>query len=278
MTLGEKIRDARVKARMTQAELSQGIVTRNMLCSIEKGATPSLDTIIKIAKRLHLPVEYFFSDKDDAFTFLKNEKIAEIRAAIGNKSYSKAIKLCESLDGTDDEIAYILAHSHFELGVNAAKNGSLVSAEGHFSSFRKYAEYTVYDLTRERTVALLYEAVSKNIQSPLLELESEKYESISLASISYEYYKYLTMDMTYEYTTDFLSKHIKAKKLIKERKYTAAISLLTDIEENKTPDYDAYLIFSVYTDLEFCHKQICDFESAYRYSTKRFSLLEGYKT
>lgn len=278
MTLGEKIKDARLKRKLTQAELSRGIVTRNMLCAIEKGATPSIDTMVEIAKRLELPIEYFFSDKDDPFVYRKIEKIADIRAAVGSKSYTKAIKLCESLEGADDEISYVLAYSHFELGVSAAKNGSLVSAQKHFAKFHKYAEETVYDLTKEHTTALLYEAVSKNIQSPLLELESDKYENSALATTSYEYYKYLTMDMSYDYTTDFLSKHIKAKQFIKERKYTSAISLLTNIEENKTPDYDAYLIFSVYTDLEFCYKQICNFEAAYRYSTKRFSLLEGYKT
>ena len=51
---------------MTQKELSEGIVTRNMLSRIENGeALPSLSTVSALAARLSVPVGYLIDDLDD---------------------------------------------------------------------------------------------------------------------------------------------------------------------------------------------------------------------
>jgi hypothetical protein len=67
--------------------------------------------------------------------------------------------------------------------------------------------------------------------------------------------------------------------MIKERNYHGALSLLKKLESEKTPaSYNAYSFFSIYADMETCYRQLADFESAYRYSSKRLSMLEGFKT
>ena len=46
MTLGEKIRQARLDAHLSQRELCGDVITRNMLSQIENGsARPSMDTL-----------------------------------------------------------------------------------------------------------------------------------------------------------------------------------------------------------------------------------------
>jgi hypothetical protein len=49
-----------------------------------------------------------------------------------------------------------------------------------------------------------------------------------------------------------------------------------------TPDpeypHNAYITFGVYSDLEICYKQLFDFENAYRYTSKRLSLIEGFQS
>ena len=66
---------------------------------------------------------------------------------------------------------------------------------------------------------------------------------------------------------------------MKARKYTEAIALMRSVEDERTPQsYNVYLIFTLYTDLEACYKQLYDFENAYRYSTKRLSIIEGFKS
>ena len=63
MTLGEKLRAARIDAGMTQKQLSDGIVTRNMLSQIENGtATPSMKTLEALAQRLNKSISFLLED------------------------------------------------------------------------------------------------------------------------------------------------------------------------------------------------------------------------
>ena len=63
MTLGEKIKKARLERHMTQREVVDGYITRNMLSKIENNsATPSLKTMEYLANQLGLPMSYFVTD------------------------------------------------------------------------------------------------------------------------------------------------------------------------------------------------------------------------
>ena len=66
---------------------------------------------------------------------------------------------------------------------------------------------------------------------------------------------------------------------MQERNYTEAIKRLLNASEiSKKDDFNSYVIFGIYTDLEYCYKQLYNFEKAYLYSTKRMTLLENFKT
>lgn len=60
LTLGERIKEARLEKQLTQKEVSGDFITRNMLSQIENGlAKPSIKTIEYIAKKLDKPLTYF---------------------------------------------------------------------------------------------------------------------------------------------------------------------------------------------------------------------------
>ena len=60
MTLGQKVKEARILNKLTQKELAGDFITRNMLSQIENDiATPSIKTIEHIAAILEKPVSYF---------------------------------------------------------------------------------------------------------------------------------------------------------------------------------------------------------------------------
>ena len=279
MTLGEKIRHARIANNLTQAKLASGIITRNMLCSIEKGAaTPSLSTLTALAKKLNIPMAYFFSDGNDIFMYRKNTEMEKILSALASKNYKSVIERATSLGDYDNEISYILAFSHFELAEESIKNGAIETAKKHLSEYNKYRKNTVYDLSMQNTLEIIYSAIAANIQAPLLELDLNKYEQHVEETVAYEYYKYISMDTTFPYKNQAFRRHIEAKNLIRERRYQDAVNILEDIILSRSADYDAYFIFNVYTDIENCYKQLVDFENAYRYSSKRISLLEGFKS
>ncbi len=280
MNIGKKIKDERLRKGMTQAALCEGNITRNMLSAIENGkATPSLETLTLLAARLELPMSYFLSDGESLFNLKKNQEISNIKEAYRNAQYLDCVNLIERLDGVDDELSLMLAFSYFEIGKRSLFSGALLSARRQLELAEKYCNTTIYDTSRISAVIPIYQAVAKNIQSPLLELDVKSVEKNEQFVSDFEFYKYITLDFSFEYKNDLFRRHISAKSLIREREYSSALAILKQLESEKTPrSYNAYAFFSIYADMETCYRQLADFENAYRYSSKRFSMLEGFKT
>ncbi len=280
MTIGEKIKKARSELRLTQAELVGNKITRNMLSAIESGkASPSLETLEYLASTLELPLPYLLSSDDDLLFYRKKERISAIRNALDEKNYTVCINLILKLDGLDDELAYILSVCYFNLGVSSLKYGALDSAVKYLDLCLIYCNKTIYDTSLFTTVLPMYSAIAKNVNAPLLEFEDKKYYIGLTNTTDLEFYKYLILDFDYSFTKFEFATHMRAKQCIKERKYSDAVSLLLEIEARRNEfEYNAYLFYGVYTDLDTCYKQLFDFESAYRYASKRISLLEGFKS
>ena len=278
MTLGQKIRKLRNEKRITQDVLCNGKITRNMLSEIEcDKASPSLGTLNYIAQRLDIPISYLLSEDDSTFAFEKQKIIDEVKTQFGLKNYKRCVEILNRLQETDDELAYILSYCHFEIGRASVLRGSLTSGLDSLKIANKYAEKTIYDTSRIKNLGLLYSALAENIQSPLLEFDAESFAKNVDSDSDYEFYKYLIQDHSYNFNNPIFSKHIEAKELIKARKYREAIALLSEVENLSKSNYNAHIVFSVYSDLESCYKQLIDFESAYRYASKRLSLIEGFK-
>ena len=63
MDLGSKLLQARQEAGLSQRQLCEGIITRNMLSQIEHGtARPSMDTLLALAGRLNKPLSWFLDE------------------------------------------------------------------------------------------------------------------------------------------------------------------------------------------------------------------------
>lgn len=67
LTLGEKVKEARLSMRLTQSELVGDFITRNMLSKIENdAASPSLKTLEFLAGKLNTPLSYFMSSVSES--------------------------------------------------------------------------------------------------------------------------------------------------------------------------------------------------------------------
>ena len=280
MTLGEKIKKARKNAGVTQYALAGDKITRNMLSAIENGsATPSFDTLRYLAKQLDLPLSYLLCDDDNLFMHNKNQCIEKIRLFLRCKEYKSCIELVKKLDGYDDEIALILTECYAKYGRALLLNGSHASAMECFEKALFYSKNTIYDTSGFEGVLPMYFAICKNVNAPLLEFDCDAFEKNAKKNTDYEFFKYVSLDYSYDYKNEAFKAHLEAKRLIKERNYGAALSILSDIVENKRyGEYNSYLIYSIYHDMEGCYRQLFDFENAYRYSSKRISLMEGFKS
>lgn len=280
MKLGEKIKAARKLRKITQNELAGDKITRNMVSRIESGTVnPSLDTLRYISDRLSLPVSYLLSEDDDLFFFEKNEKIKVIYEAYSAKEYTYCINKIRDFSSVDSELAYIACSAAFELGKESVLKGALQSAQKHFNTCEEYSKKTVFDTRHITTVLGMYRAVALNIQSPLLEFDADAYTKGLYGVFDYEVYKYLTQDYTYAFKDESIVKHIKSKQLIRERRYSEALSVLHEAKDFIIDGrYNSFILFSIYFDIEQCYKQLRDFENAYKYASKRMSMLEGFKS
>ena len=278
--LGEKIKKLRKDKKLTQKDIAGEKMTRNMISQIENGiASPSLSALKFIADKLEVPPAYLISDDDLLFVYEKNEAMENIYSLPQNKNYQSCIYNIKKLSKTDNELAYILTVCYFELGKKHIMNGSLLTALKNFQLSEENAKKTVFDTSNILALIPMYSAVAKNIQSPLLEFNSDDFKKSLNNFLDYEFFKYLTLDFNFNYTNNSYKSHCVAKTLIKERRYKEAIDILLSIaDKTKGDEYNAYLIFGVYTDLEYCYKSVLDFEKAYIYSNKRLTLIEAFKS
>lgn len=278
LNIGEKIKKRRITLGLTQKEVAGSFMTRNMLSIIESGrAMPSVETAEYLSKTLDIPLSYLFSYDENYFFYEKQDKISSVRNAFCEKRYKDCISIIDSLSDMDDELRYIYAFCTFYFGREKLFSGSLASAEKFLSIALDMASKTCYNTSEIRATAPLYISVASNIHSPLLEFDAATYEKIHSDTFDYEFFKYITMDNDYEFENERYRKHLLAKQLLKKYNYMQSVVILKELEESKNKEYDACMLFGVYSDLEIAYKQMGDFENAYRYASKKLSLLSAFK-
>ena len=94
MELGQRLRQARQAAGLSQRQLCGETITRNMLSQIENGtARPSMDTLRFLAERLGKPVSYFLEEQ---VVVSPNQPVMEQgRAAFAAGEYAAVLEALE---------------------------------------------------------------------------------------------------------------------------------------------------------------------------------------
>lgn len=139
MTLGQKIKAARLEKGLTQKEVVGDYITRNMLSKIENdSATPSVRTLEHLARALDLAPGYFLNDASVS-DGLVPDGLNEARAAFRNRNWLDCIAAlkADQKAATSDE-GYLL---HALAGTYAAEDARL---EGRLIDARELAETAHY--------------------------------------------------------------------------------------------------------------------------------------
>lgn len=126
MDLGQKLRAARLEKGLSQRQLSENLITRNMLSQIENGsAKPSLPTLQALAQRLEKPVQFFLEEGSSAtVSTLEQDDALLLRwalAALREREYERAGHLLAAVRSPGSDAWYLA-------------KGCLLAAEGDFSS------------------------------------------------------------------------------------------------------------------------------------------------
>lgn len=119
MGLGERLRQARLEAGLSQRQLCGERITRNMLSQLENGsASPSVATLQYLAARLGKPVGYFLEEG----TGSPNQQVMEAARQAKGGAVLEALKAYREPDPVFDRERWLLeALACMELGEMALK-------------------------------------------------------------------------------------------------------------------------------------------------------------
>lgn len=281
MTLGQKIRACRKEKKMTQSALAGTEITRNMLSRIENDdALPSLPTLLYLAERLHVPAGYFLSENASLLTYQKEEFMPAIKHWYSQGNYKEVIRLYRrDFDEADDELAYIVAVSAAECAKDAVHRGTLKTAADYLALSAEMIQKTIYSDARLSALIALLEATIANIQMPRFALTASAYKALVTDATWEELYWYLTDDLeAHTFRDPLIAEHVAAKALLSKGKHAEALAALTAIEAKRsTPGFSVLVLFRLYADIELCYKEMFNYEEAYRYASKRLSLLAAFR-
>ena len=278
--IGARIREARIRKKMTQNYLCGTELTRNHLSLIESGKSlPSVKTICYIADRLEIPVGYLFSDdENEEVRFTSFFAIDEIRSAYSDRSYSQVITLCESIPEKlrGDEILYLYSKAQFASAISCAEKFDISGAISYIKKAADSANGCSY-LQRDFTsAAKYYEALftslsTKDIPQTLIDIHE-----IS-SHVPAELVMYMRMIAGHQFSEDFFTysrhrQHAEAKKLMSDMDMRHAFVLLLELSEFTSLPY--YMKFRVFDDLERCAEEIGEYKIAYSAARSKLELID----
>ena len=294
MNLGEKIKKARLEAKMTQAELAGNKITRNMLSQIENGlAQPSLSTITYLANRLGVPAGYLLSEGEEEFVYYKTRVMRNIKKAYADKNFELCREMCySSFEEFDDELELILTDCCEGAAEEKIREGQLRLGRDLLDESIRHSRKTVYSTVTQRNRAYLMFNLLQEISPSLDSDEIDTAVSPDLMHPSLfgdVFCKYITVIFGDKYTeteellfnnTDELSDydklftaHIRSRQHMNAGDYKKASSILQSIVDGKTVP-QRLLLYICCGDMEQCCKELGDYKGAYEFSINKMEILE----
>ena len=260
MELGERLKQARLEAGISQRQLCGDVITRNMLSQIENGsAKPSMDTLRYLAQQLGKPMGYFLEEQTvsaDQTTILQAREVFEADPA----KTLELLKQYRGCDGVFDPEYHLLwalsamnlARQVLDQGRNAYAMTLLEEAAAHGA----LTPYYTQDHERRRLL-LCYCARPELAQQLVQQLPDPMDEILLRASAQTDpVMQGRILDAAPRQTDQW---HLqRAQVYMTQGNYAKAIPHLEAAPKSK----------AVYAQLELCCKELEDYKSAYYYAVK----------
>ena len=263
MELGEKLRQARLEAGLSQKQLCGEEITRNMLSLIENGsAKPSMKTLRYLATRLGKSVSYFL--EETAVVSPNQALMVAVRQLYDGGNFSEAEKILEDYRCPDPvydrekEILWVLIR--LELAKEAAAQKRYLYAQNLLRQTPVNTAYLAEELQRKK---LLIQG-SLPRQQVADDLPSLDPELMLRAAEAYEAGNFRRSCHLLEAMDDRSSSEwhlLRGKNAVSLQMWEEAAQYLHCTEED-FPD-EAYPL------LEVCYREQKDFQKAYVYACKQ---------
>lgn len=261
MELGQRLRQARLEAGMSQRQLCGEVITRNMLSQIENGsAQPSMDTLRYLAEQLGKPMGYFLEEQ--AVTSPNQAVMARARAVFAEDP-ADALQILEEYRENDPvfdaEYHYLYALCAMGLGKKVLEQGRNVYALTLLEQAAVHGRQTPYYTGETERVRLLlcYAARPELAEQLAAQLPDLTPELILRAAAETDpVQKGKLLDAAPARTEQWHFQ--RAQVYLAQKNYARAVAHLEQAPKSR----------AVYLQLELCCKELEDFKSAYYYAVK----------
>lgn len=182
MTIGQRLKAARLAAGLSQRQLCGDTITRNMLSQIENGvARPSMDTLQTLARRLNKPVSYFLEEAGDPCN--------AARECFRQGDYAgvlQALESCQADENGKDEYLLLKALSCLGLAEEAVAQGRLPYAASLLEECAAAGGQTAYFTpeSKRRRLLLLANARQSDLEQILAALPPDDTELLLRAQVA----------------------------------------------------------------------------------------------
>lgn len=253
--LGQRLKQARLEAGLSQRQLCGEEITRNMLSQIENGsAKPSMDTLRYLANRLGKPMGYFLEEQ--AITSPNQQIMASAREAL-----RKGEPVLEILSGYtapdsvfDAEYHLLCALSKEALAKHAIAQGRNQYALTLLSQATEHGEATPYYTPAQHRANLILRFAADPEHVPEFALSIT--ELLLLAKANPE----RQASILDAFPSDEPRWHLaRADCYFAQQNYAKAL-----IHYENAPQ-----TAQVYQQLEICCRELGDYKSAYYYAKKQ---------
>lgn len=296
MDIGRKIKRLRTEKLMTQAELTGGEITRNMLSRIENGAAlPSIGTVLYLASKLGVPAGYLLSEGEEEFIYHKTSVMKNIRRAYTDKNFEMCRDMCVTeFDEYDDELELILTDCCIGVAEESIKQGRLRKACSFLDESVRHSRNTMFDTTTQMNSINIMFGLLKDISPALDSDETDtvisndafhpsifnsifcKYISVILNIEKYEFFEHDISTIDQKSLTDhdkLLILHLRARCLINQDNFESALDVLHSVVDSETVP-ERLLLFLACSDMEVCCRETGDYKGAYESSQNKLEILE----
>lgn len=266
--LGQRLKQARIEAGLSQRQLCGEEITRNMLSQIESGkAKPSMQTLTYLAQRLGKPVSWFLEEGTVASD--NQQTMASARAQYARGEYRLCLESLETYRGEDPlfdgEKQLLYALSAMEEARQAIGEEKRIYAHAMLEKAAQAGAQTPYftpALQRERLL-LLYQTQWGKASDLASALPEDDRELLLRAQGDLELGKYEESAQTLAAVRqkDGFYHYLMGKALVGQKQYSQAVEHLR-LGEEEAPQLCAQA-------LETCYRELEDYKMAYLYACKQ---------
>ena len=283
MTLGEKLKKARMDRGMSQAQVAGEFITRNMLSQLEHDqASPSLKTLDYLSSVLDVPISWLVGEAEIPQSRQQLKEAQRLYACGNDKACMALLQEQEKLSQEEERLLYQCALRH---GESTFQSGQPEKAMQAAELCLRLASSCLYcgqvetmqaALLRARCQIALHKAAWPACQDFLTQYENLQFENkkhLLCAALAAdngqmeEAERELALVSNPEEAEKGETLMLKGRLLVDDGRFAQALPLLQQAE--KEENFPKSFCMELYRLLEQCYKETNDFRMAYHYASLR---------